>query len=62
MRESIKASQDSLNRIKAGETSGAAHSFGKGKGTGEVTPRGDPDTAPVERTPGAGGEKVDIGI
>ena len=68
MRESIKASQECLNRIRAGETSVGVHSSGKGKGicitdgTGAVTPRGDPDTAPVERTPGAGEEKVDIGI
>ena len=62
MRESIKTSQDSecLNRIRAGETNGAVHS--SGKGTGMVTPRGDPDTAPVEHTPGAGREKVEIGI
>lgn len=59
MRESIKASHECLNLIRAGETSDGVHSSGKGKGTdatGAVTPRG------VERTPGAGGEKVDIGI
>ena len=49
MRESIKASQECLDRIRAGETNGA----------GEV---GYPDTAPVERTPGVGEEKIDIGI
>jgi hypothetical protein len=27
-----------------------------------VTPRGDPDTAVIKRTPGVGGEKVDRGI
>ena len=62
MRESIKASQECLNRIRVGETSGGVHSSGKGKRTGTATPRGEPDTAPVGRTPGAGGEKVDIGI
>ena len=34
----------------------------KGEDMGAVTPSGDPDTAPVERTPWVGGEKVDIGI
>lgn len=62
MRESIKVSQECLNRIRAGETRGAVHSSGKGKGTGAVTPRGDPDTAPDERTPGDGGGNVEIGI
>ena len=62
MRESIKASQECLNRIRAGETNGGVHSSKKGKGPGAVTPRGDPDTAPVERTPWVGGVKVDIGI
>jgi hypothetical protein len=62
MRESIKASQECLNRIRAGETNGGVYSSKKGKDTGAVTPRGDPDTAPVERTSGVGREKLDIGI
>ena len=64
MRESTKASQECLNRITAGEISGTVQSSAKGNGTvtGAVPPRGDPDAAPVERTPGNGAEKVDIGI
>jgi hypothetical protein len=38
MRESIKASQECLNRIRAGETNGGIHSSKKGKDTGAVTP------------------------
>ena len=62
MSESTKASQECLNRIRAGETSGAVHSSNKSKGVGAVTPRGDPDIAPVARTPGAGEGKLEIGI
>ena len=39
---------------------GGVHSFKKGKDMGAVIPRGDQDTAPVERIPGVGGQMVDI--
>jgi hypothetical protein len=54
MRESMNTSQECLNRIRAGETNGGVHSSKQGKDTGAVTPHGDPDTAPVERSPGKG--------
>ena len=63
MRESIKASQECLNRIKAGETTGGAHSSGNGKGVciidevGALTAGGDPIVVL-----GADAEKVVIGI
>jgi hypothetical protein len=55
MRESIKASPRML------ESDQSRRNIQERQSTGEVTLRGDPDTAPVERTPGVGGEKVDLG-
>ena len=56
-RESIKASQECLNRIRAGETNGGVPGHSS-KDKGAVTPRGDPGPDTVERTPGVGGEMM----